>query len=1518
MDHQFVMDPVRGVASSRENSTPLWCDPRLVPAYVSVLSIIVAAFSVVKATLQKVTPDTSKDAHGLDAPQKGLHGHISSHGGTTIYAFKIVRTLCVLILLALYAHDLAHDAPSNFTSRDKALKLILFLTSLYASFLALLDVAARSEVTRPGARHLIVILLASCAVYGFRDIWPFMTYTLEPQDKLGALLWIKLALFALAGVIIPLTIPRRYIPLDSENPAEEPSAEQTCSLLSLLTYSFLDRIIYATYSNPQQASKAVPSLADYDRTAHLVDRSFKHLDVFSGARQQHVFFALLRVFRRESLLIAGMMVIRACTTLFAPLGINRLLAYLESGGEGATVRPWVWCLLMFLGPTLSAVAQQYCTFITTATIVRVEGILTQLIFEHALRLRVKTSTGSIGDEDGDRKEDHMKDDNFAGRINNLVTTDLQNLAGGRDSGLLVIYIPATIAASLYFLYGLVGWSIFVGLAVMIISLPVPGYLAKLLHSAQQNAMKSTDARVQTVTEMMAVLRMIKLFGWEGKIAERLEKKRADELHYIRLLEMIQLCTNGITLFVPVFQMVSTLWIYTIVMGGRLTPSIVFPAMSVFILLRMQIDWAVYLTEPAIKGKVSLDRITDFLRETEVLDQYEYDLDKRVSENPFKRLSDESIIGMRNASFTWSKPAVVSGNQSPARRLFALHVPGELTFQRGRINLIAGPTGSGKTSLLMALLGEMHFEPLGMDAWVNLPRAGGVAYAAQESWVQNETIRDNIVFGAPFDEARYRKVIYQCGLKRDLLLFKAGDQTAVGEKGLTLSGGQKARVTLARAIYSSADILLLDDVLAALDVHTAKWVVDTCLKGDLVHGRTVLLVTHNIALAGPISDCVVALNGDGSIAARGSYAEVLGEDEDLAREVAQEKENLMKVGEVEEPEVLGEAEIVTTGGEFLVTEVVAEGYVSLRALKLFWMALAGKHPVLFWTMFLGGVLAHHALANFQSYWLGIWSDAYTRPGPVDATYYLGSFILIVFLTAAVWVMAIGVYVFGVIRAAKKIHALLVDSILGTTLRWLDHTPVSRVITRCTKDVKSVDGQLARAFRGFINVNSALIIQLTSISLVTPAVILPGIAIFLVGIWFGHMYMQAQLPVKREMSNRKAPVLGHFGASIAGLVSIRAYSAQHAFRRESYKRIEGYTRYSRMFWNLELWIGTRNDALGALFSSGLGLYMVYGPSGAMIGASKIGFSLTIASFFSSQILWWVRLFNLFVIEGNSVERIQAYLEIEQEPKPSHEKIPPASWPTSGALRVQDLSARYSPDGQKVLHELTFAIGSGERVGIVGRTGSGKSSLTLALLRCILTEGDVYYDGINTADVNLDALRTAITIIPQVPELLSGTLRENLDPFGECDDVVLNSALRASGLYSLHDEMDKGRITLDSQIASGGSNLSVGQRQILALARALVRGSKILILDEATSSIDYATDAVIQSSLRNELGSDVTLLTVAHRLQTIMDYDKVMVLDAGRIVEFNRPASLLAAERGFFKSLVDESSDRDVLYTMVGASL
>ncbi|KAI0329604.1 multidrug resistance-associated ABC transporter [Cubamyces sp. BRFM 1775] len=1569
----------------------MWKNTLAYPASATVLSALVLSLQFIclappvkrlhaKLTKSEVSSTTSEDveAAGVDGQRPS---HIARLGGPVIFAFKAARLLCTLALLALSIASLAingADDSSEDSYNPRWIAFGIIGTYAYASLLAFMSIISNPRLSGMVSRHAAFVLLVTWGVYVYRDLWPLATFTLQPVDaEEGLFIWLKVSLLTLAAVVVPLFCPRQYVPIDPKDPMPQPNPEQTASLFSMSIYTFLDGIIFKAYRMPHLPWEELPPLADYDYAKNLVKRSFPHLDPFKLFKKQHIFFGLMRVFRREYILLSVLLLIRVAATFASPIGIYRLLDYLETDGENTVVRPWVWISWLFLGPLFGSMAIQYYVFNTTRMLVQTEAIITQLVFDHALRIRMKSdpsespsasrvttaihtpdnasiaevadgsresSSGSNGSEDetvrasnasttsakAKKDKDAKKADekpgapgdgpatgNLIGRINNLVTTDLNNLVDGRDFLFIVLYAPAQIIVSVVFLYAILGWSAFMGMAAMILLFPVPGYVASLIQGVQKEKMKKTDARVQDVTETMSVIRMIKLFGWEPKVTDQLAKKREDELRFIRKYKILELVNGNVNYVIPIVTMVATFVTYTVIMGKELTASRVFSAMSVFDVMRDQLHTVFALVPSMIQAKVSLDRITEFLHGTELLDEFNEKDAASIEAVVPPHTTERDVIGIRDASFTWSNENDGSMTPGPNRRNFTLRIEDEVVFKRGKVNLIVGPTGSGKTSLLMALLGELHYIPTGPDSYVSLPRAGGVAYAAQESWVQNETIRDNILFGAPYDEERYKKVIEQCALKRDLTLFDAGDKTEVGEKGLTLSGGQKARITLARAVYSSAEILLLDDVLAALDVHTARWIVDKCFKGDLLRGRTVLLVTHNVAMASPIADFVVSLGTDGRIASQGTLSKVLAKDKKLSAELAEEREEMKKAeDEVDHVEPDDESAPKKSDGKLIVAEEIAEGHVSWPALRLYLSSMGGAHSFIFWLSVIGFLFVCEFMGIFQTYWLGFWAQQYEdhSQADVNVAYYLSVYNGILVIGITMYCTSFLVYLYGALRASRSLHKTLVQSVLSATLRWLDKTPTSRIITRCTQDIQCVDGPLANTLGWVIELTVSMLMKFLAVVSFSPIFTIPGAIVAAVGGWCGQIYMKAQLSVKREMSNARAPVLGHFGAAIAGLTSIRAYGAQDQFRKESYRRIDRYVRAGRTFYNLNRWVSVRIEALGALFAACLAAYLVYGSHAR---AANTGFSLNMAVGFSGMILWWIRILNEFEVNGTSLERIQQYVTIEQEPKPTSDGIPPAYWPASGSLRVEKLSARYTPDGPRVLHEISFDVKAGERVGIVGRTGSGKSSLTLALLRLIFTEGKVYYDGIATDSVNLDALRSHITIIPQVPELLSGTLRQNLDPFSQYDDAVLNDALRAAGLFSLQSETDEGRITLESTISSGGSNLSVGQRQILALARAIVRQSKLLILDEATSAIDYETDTVIQTSLRQELGKDVTILTIAHRLQTIMDADKILVLDAGHIAEFGSPSELLKNEKGMLRALVDESGDKDALYAMANAA-
>ncbi|KAJ7919496.1 hypothetical protein B0H13DRAFT_2430321 [Mycena leptocephala] len=1553
----------------------IWTCTLAIPLYAAGFSASILLFCA--STRLPVSDDP-------DAVQRSWKD-VAKYGGAIVLIHNALRLLACLTLLGLsVASAVIFVIEGEGDIMDLDLELGLCVFYLYASLLA---VAALYVTTRTGALaglHLNLILAVAFGVYFYRDILPFGAYTWPQQDAAeGSILHAKLITLTIAAVIVPLLNPRTYIPVDPKNPMPVPNPEQTASPLSLLLFTFLDPVILLAYKLPHLPYDLLPPLADSDSSEHLKKRGFPNIDTFSGASTHHIFFGIVRTFRKEYATILITLLIYVVCAFASPIGINRVLSYLEKGPGDSAIRPLVWILWLAFGPLTGTASVQAYYRLSMRILVQVEGLLTELIFEHALRVRVKaqnpdadfaedvpasddasSTDGTLNatDENSDTSSEtaqgaasttskdpkHPSSAQAAsssvdvGRISNLVTTDLRNVTNMSDFLLLLFYMPVTIVFCVVFLYIILGWSSFVGMATMIILFPISGFAAQILQVIQKGRIKAADARIGTIQETMNILRMMKLFGWEEKMLARVNAKREEELHWIWKREIFETLANAqfythrdnVGHLYHLCQYSLVVWMFvadhedltyfgfagfqTAIMKQELRPSIVFSTIPVFDMLRNQLHMANYRIIQFVDAKVSLDRINDFLHNTELLDSFAEEKEETAEFIATEALASTEI-GFRDATFTWSNDS--DGLATPSRHKFTLRIDGELLFKRGCFNLVLGPTGAGKTSLLMALLGEMHFIPASPNSWYNLPRTGGVAYAAQESWVLNETIRDNILFGSEYDEERYKKVLYQCALERDLELFDAGDKSEVGEKGLTLSGGQKARCTLARAIYSKAEILLLDDVLAALDVHTSKWIVEKCFSGDLVKGRTVVLVTHNVALAAPIADFTISIGLNGGIMSQGSVTEAIRHDIALANEAnadLQAMEEVVDAGPVEaksDPKADSE-----TDGKLILAEEVQLGRVKWSAVGLYLHGLGG---IGFYFVFLGLYITSHLSQIYEMWYLGYFASLYeTSPhGSVSVFYHIRIYALIALFSVVTHSCADVVLSFAVLRASRGIHRKLIGSILGTTLRWLDITPASRVIARFTADINAVDGPILNVFAGFAHVTIALIASFAAIVLLTPLFSVPGVLAAIIGGAVGQLFIKAQLSIKRESSNAKAPVLGHFGAAIAGLTSIRAYGAQAPFIEESLRRINKYTRAARTLSLLDRWVGVRLAAVGNILAAILATYLVYFRNEQ---SNNVGFSLNMAAGFSIRILFWVRIWNDVQIQvsvGNSLERIQQYIYIEQEPKSTEAGKPPAHWPSSGELIVEKLSARYSPDGPKVLRDISFRVNAGERIGIVGRTGSGKSSLTLALLRCIYTEGTVHYDGIPTDSINLDALRSNITIIPQMPELLSGTLRHNLDPFDQYDDATLNSALRAAGLFSLQEGMEDGRLVLDSVISSGGSNLSVGQRQILALARAIVRESKLLILDEATSAIDYKTDSVIQTSLRTELKSDVTVITVAHRLQTILDSDKIMVLDEGRIVEFDAPKVLLQNPKGKLRALVDESGDKDNLYAMAegkGSSL
>ncbi|KAK7694257.1 hypothetical protein QCA50_001437 [Cerrena zonata] len=835
-----------------------WQNTLLYPSYVAGAStLLLFGHSIAIACYSR---EQNSEAVGGIATR--IRKHISGNGGLIIFTFRLSRLVACLALAALSLASLG-EIKSGLRpdiANPAFVQGTLCATFVYASFLAVLTVTTRMPWNSIVAKHLVVVLLAAWGVYFYRDLWPLATFTLKPEDASeGSLLWVKVALLTFAAAIVPITMPRQYIPFDPANPSEEPHPEQTTSWLNLILFNYLTPLVIKGYKQPHLTIDDMSPMNDRDKIENMVQLHYPSLDPIRNKKKSHIFFGLiLKAFPREHLGMVFSLFLRVLGSFAAPIGIRNLLWYLESGGKDATVRPWFWVTWLFFGPVFQSIAFNLALWFWLAILVKAQSLTTQLIFDHALRMRVHVESkehteadtratvdpqvseqeqSEVGSETGEsssstavpeqdhspttsgsatpknKKESATSDtkpdtNNIAGRLNNLISGDMSSLQGGQAFVFITFYVPCQLTFSLIYLYTLLGWSIFPGIAAMILLSPLPGLIVKRLASLQAEKMKKSDSRVQSVTEAMNVIRMIKLFGWEDKMSTLLDEKRTEELIYVRRSRFWELANMHISAFIPYMTMLATYGVYTTLMGRDLSASRVFASMLVFETVQEHFHGIFYLIPNLIRGdrtardfygavlnshstaKVSLDRINDFLYKTELLDEFSEDSVDAVLVQP------SSDIFIRQAAFTWSKNGSDDiESTSRSHRKFVLRVENEVVFKPGCVNIVIGQTGVGKTSLLMALLGEMHYIPLGSQAAVSLPREKGVAYHAQESWVLNETIRNNILFGAPYDEERYNAVIEQCALKRDLELFDAGDQTEVGEKGLTLSGGQKVCICL---------------------------------------------------------------------------------------------------------------------------------------------------------------------------------------------------------------------------------------------------------------------------------------------------------------------------------------------------------------------------------------------------------------------------------------------------------------------------------------------------------------------------------------------------------------------------------------------------------------------------------------------------------------------------------------------------------------------------------------------------
>ncbi|KAG0245754.1 hypothetical protein BGX31_006228 [Mortierella sp. GBA43] len=1281
---------------------------------------------------------------------------------------------------------------------------------------------------------------------------------------------------------------------------------------------------------------------------------------------------------------------------------------------------YLYIILIFIAQVLRSLCQSQMFYMGRKINVSLGSLLNAEIYAKTLTRRDMSGLvdrqkkdDSINDSNGkgkaanngkDSKSDKTKDDGPAssGKVVNLMSTDTVRVAGVCNFWHIGVSSPIGIALGTYLLYDLIGWSSLVGMSILIISIPINKIVRRRYTKCQRELSSARDDRVTLMGELIAGIRMIKFFAWETSFSEKILKAREIELGKLINTYKTIIVFHFVWYFSPLLVTLCSFFCYVKIQKGELTPTVAFTAIVLFNRLKSPLNGLPAVYVALSNASVSLNRIAEYLDEPNIKDNFA---------NSQELSSDSPQIGMRNLTAQWwtTETAKTQGTNAgegntPRTEDTDRFVMRNLnvTFPVGELSIVCGPTGSGKTSLLMAMLGEMD---------------------VLSAWLQNASIRDNILFGSKYEEERYNEVIEVCALKRDLEILDDADLTEIGEKGITLSGGQKQRVSLARAIYSRSRHVFLDDCLSAVDAHTAEHIYAKCLTGSIMKNRTCILVTHHVRLCIPTAKYVVLMsNGEikvqGSVQRlreQGSLSLVLEEDEDQSTDSSDSdtmnendlgsSSNIAKANPAVKKSSTSDVEPsqepatqTKTARKLVQEETRAEGRVKWSIYMVYASAVGG---FIFWATLMAMFGITRLIDVSGTLWVREWANSYapsslfrdtisnffwvtgipssqltTSPiytdsqgfqthsalhgplpyvtnepllkiesdsvlaGKYSTDFYLFVYALISIASSLAQIGQAVIVYYGSLRAARLLYKKMLLTVVRAPLRFFDTTPVGRIMNRFSKDFETIDGTIASncsRLMGLVTSVSAIIIVLVFI---TPVFVVIAAFISIAYLFVGARYINSSRELKRLHSVSRSPIFSMFGETLVGVATIRAFSEQGRFMNELLVKVDYSSRPFYNLWIANRWLSVRSDIIGAVVALSSGIFILMNP--LEIDAGTAGMALTYALEFVTLINLLVREYTEIEMELNAIERVTEYTVMTQEPPAIIEgRRPPAAWPTEGSIEVKDLELKYAPELETVLRGVSFTVGPCQKVGVVGRFVEPVA-------------GSIHVDGINICDIGLDDLRSRLTIIPQDPILFKGTIRSNLDPFGDREDAELWEALRrvhligsnqgssATSVNEVEDSVnnpsassstaavtatagdangnDKGHISfssLDNPVSEGGSNFSQGQRQLLCMARALLRNSKIIVMDEATASVDFATDRAIQTAIQQEFENS-TVICIAHRLNTIITYDKVLVLDHGRVLEYDTPTNLLDDSHGkktHFREMCERSGELEVLLEMAG---
>ncbi|VDN01856.1 unnamed protein product [Thelazia callipaeda] len=1360
-----------------------------------------------------------------------------------IAIYLILNSMARFIISIVFIQNNIHILSTDFINSIITMLTILAKISTYQfSSIGCMLIARKNGLVTSGILHITWIMFAICDFPEFFFSWQRSSteqFT-HGMSKTNAVLYQLWYPFVIIQVFLLCFADRRRLNATEASKKSNISPELDSSFLNRLSLWWFTSIPLLgarktlVDADLYQLNEGNTSLYLYTKWERLWNpvlegkfliKSKYFVKNKAPPKPPSVIWRLFVMFRFDILSAAAIKICSDIIQFSSPFLLNLLLNYIQSGNK-LVMEGIAFALVMFACAQIRSLLLNYYFFLMMRVSSKIQSTLISVIYHKTLRL-----------------SNSVRQTKTVGEIVNLMSVDAERFQLITPHIQQIWSCPFQITLALIYLFFTIGASAICGLVIMLLFLPLNIITSIIIRKFQAEQMRLKDERVKMCNEVLNGIKVVKLYAWEPPMENVIQQIRRKELKLVRKTNMIRAIADSFNASSPFLVAFLTFATYTLTSPANiLTPQTAFVSLTLFIQLRSPMKVIAFLMHLIAQALVANKRIKDFLVAEEI---NPLAIDRKCS-----NFDTTNAIEIREALVTWSTSNLASG--APTFQVQRFTVP------KSFLVAVVGKVGSGKTTLLNTILGEMEK----LKGYIGV--AGQVANVSQQPWIQNLSLKDNVMFGKELQQQYYNTVLEACALMEDLRTLPNGDATEIGEKGINLSGGQKARVAIARAVYQNCDIYLFDDPLSAVDSHVGKHIFEKVIGANgLLQNKTRILVTNNLAYLHVVD--AVAYMQNNELAAYGSYKQLLEESETFAKfinechtESVEQQESSKESEEAEEDLTISLNVLHTCRKE---TSVLKSNESS---------SLASRH---FLQISVLPQLSTNDNDKSTKQPMKLIESEKVEVGKVKLNVYLQylksatimtSFLSLFFVTS-----------FGILQMCRGF--------------WLSEWLM-------LIDIDVIDLLLPMNFRYFVFCVENVTITLIIIIISTPVfavVIVPLALLYYASL---HFYVPTSRQLRRLESVNHSPIYQHFSGTIQGLICIRAFEKVSIFCKSMQAHVDHYIRckYSSILSNR--WLAIRLEFIGNCIVLFAALFAVLSESwGAAVSAGIIGLSISCALNITEALNFAVRQISELETNIVAVERVKEYSETPTEADWSiRECKPKKDWPSKGRIIFDNYSTRYRPGLDLVIHQISVIILPAEKIGIIGRTGAGKSSFAMALFRMIEpVEGKISIDGIDISKIGLHDLRFNLTIIPQEPVLFSGSLRFNLDPFQNYSDQEIWAVLDLAHLKSFVSNLPEG---LQYQINEEGKNISVGQKQLICLARALLRR----ILDEATAAIDSGTDAVIQETIRREFQYS-TVLTIAHRLNTIMDYDRIIVLDNGCIRECDSPQKLLADRSSIFFSMV-----------------